>query len=73
MMTCIQPSLPHVQFQPKVVMDAETVSDVKKGLAFGKLIHLPSDLAFSSAFMTDLLVTDSHVRPFQHVRYVLGI
>ena len=68
LITC---SLSHMQYQSRVVMDDETLFDVKKGLEFGQLIHLPSNLTFSSEFMIHLLVTDGHVRPFQHVRYVL--
>ncbi len=51
-------------------MDSDTVSDLKKGLTFGSLIRLPSDLTFTSENMADFLASDGHVRPpFQHVRY----
>lgn len=50
-------------------MDSETTLDLKKGLVFGSLVRLPSDLTFSPGHMATLLASDSHVRPFHHVRY----
>ena len=57
-----------LQFHSQIVMSAETVSEVKGGLEFGQLVHLPSELIFSSINMADLLVSEKCVRPFQHVR-----
>ena len=61
-----------LQYQNQLTMGPETVEEVKKGLQFGHLIQLPSNLTFSSMHMVDLLVSEGCVRPFLHIRYMMG-
>ena len=51
-------------------MNSETVKEVKKGLEFGELVHLPRKLTFSGSplLLGKLFASERRVRPFQHLR-----
>ena len=51
-----------------LAMDPEMVTEVKKGLEFGRQVNLPSDLAFSPLLLANLFASEGRVRPFQHLR-----
>ena len=57
-----------IKVTANLAMDHEMVEEIKKGLEFGQLVNLPSNLTFSSLLLANLFATDGHVRPFQHLR-----
>ena len=57
-----------IKFSPNLVMDLETVAEVKEGLEFGRWMQLPSNLTFSTLHLAELFASGGHVRPFSHLR-----
>ena len=58
-----------VKYSPNLVMDPQTVAEVKEGLEFGQWMQLPSDLTFSTPHLAKLFASEGHVRPFSHLRW----
>ena len=58
-----------VKYSPNLVMDPQTVAEVKEGLEFGRWMQLPSDLTFSTLHFAKLFASEGHVRPFSHLRW----
>ena len=48
-------------------LDKDTIKELKKGLKLGNLLELPKDLAFSFEYLSDLIATESFVRPFKEL------
>ena len=57
-----------IKYSPNLVMDLETVAEVKEGLEFGRWMQLPSNLTFSTHHLAKLFASEGHVRPFSHLR-----
>ena len=57
-----------IKFSPNLVMDLETMAEVKEGLEFGWWMQLPSNLTFSTLHLAKLFASEGHVRPFSHLR-----
>ena len=57
-----------IKYSPNLVMDLETVAEVKEGLEFGRWMQLPSNLTFSTLHLAKLFAGEGRVRPFTHLR-----
>ena len=62
--------LPPLQHYRVITLSDDIISQLKEGLEFGQLVHLPPDLCFCAQHMGDLLVSEGFVRPFQHIKSV---
>ena len=51
----------------RVILDLNTIREVKKGLELGRLLKLSSDVSFNYLRMTDLVVAEKIVRPLAQV------
>ena len=58
-----------IKYSPNLVMDPQTVAEVKEGLEFGQRVELPSNLTFSTLHLVKLFANEGHVRPFSHLRW----
>ena len=57
-----------IKYSPNLVMNLETMAEVKEGLEFGRWMQLPSNLTFSTHHLAKLFASEGHVRPFSHLR-----
>ena len=60
------------KYRHRILLDNNNITELKSGLELGKLLELPFDLSCNYMHLTDLLVTDSAVRPFYQLKYVAG-
>ena len=58
-----------IKYSPNLVMDSQTVAEVKEGLEFGRWMQLPSNVTFSTLHLVKLFASEGHVRPFNHLRW----
>ena len=58
-----------IKYSPNLVMNPQTVAEVKEGLEFGRWMQLPSDLIFSTLHLVKLFASEGHVRSFSHLRW----
>ena len=54
----------------QLLMDEHQIGELKAGLEFGKALRLPSELAFSTVQMCDLLICRKTVLSFEYLRLV---
>ena len=55
-----------LKFSSRVVLDLSTIHEFKRGLEFGHLLKLPTDLTFDYHQMAKFVVSEK--RPLSHVR-----
>lgn len=61
-----------MKYRHRILLNSSTITELKGGLELGLLLELPFDLSCNHMHLTDLLVTDSAVRPFYQLKYVPG-
>jgi hypothetical protein len=54
-----------LKFSSRVVLDMQTIVDFKRGLEFGRLLKLSTDLTFNYPRMAEFIVAGK--RPLSHV------
>ena len=54
-----------LKFSSRVVLDLTAIIEIKKGLEFGRLLKLPTDLTFNYPRMAEFIVAGK--RPLSHV------
>ena len=54
-----------LKFSSRVVLDMQTIVEFKRGLEFGRLLKLPTDLTFNYPRMAEFIVAGK--RPLSHV------
>jgi hypothetical protein len=54
-----------LKFSSRVVLDMQTIVEFKRGLEFGRLLKLPTDLTFNYLKMAEFIVAGK--RPLSHV------
>ena len=56
-----------LKYSSRVLLDIETIREVKKGLELGRLLKLPADLTFNYPRMSEFLAGGNIMRPLSHV------
>ena len=57
-----------LKYSSRVVLDMTTIIEVKRGLEFGRLLKMPTDLTFNYPRMAEFIVAGK--RPLSHVEWV---
>ena len=54
-----------LKYSSRVILDMTTIIEIKKGLEFGRLLKLPTDLTFNYPRMAEFIIAGK--RPLSHV------
>ena len=53
-----------VYYRYYIILDNETIEDLRRGIKVGKQLGLPEDCSFNLKYLMDLLITRDRLRPF---------
>ena len=57
-----------VKFRSHITFTPDICTDLRDGLEIGNLLNLPFELACNYKHISDLLVSKSHLRPFNELK-----
>ena len=56
-----------IKHNSRVILDLDTIREVKRGLEVGRLLKLSADTSFNYLRMTDFVTAGKTVRPLLHI------